>query len=69
MNEVLQSKLMELFIMKDFMACNKYLPISPRKQALKDYIDNSAIQQRVNSIVSDVLEVVEKYDSLHSENN
>lgn len=69
MNEVLQSKLMELFIMKDFMACNKYLPVSPKKQALRDYMDSPVIQQRVNGIVNDVLGIVEKYDSLHSENN
>lgn len=67
MNEVLQSKLMELFIMKDFMACNKYLPISPRRAALMEYQSDPIMQQRINGIVGDVLEVIEKYDSLHSE--
>jgi hypothetical protein len=69
MNEVLQSKLMELFIMKDFEACNKYLPISPRRQAWEDYQSDPIMQQRVNGIVGDVLEVIEKYGSLHTEKN
>ena len=69
MNEVLQSKLMELFIMKDFMACNKYLPINPRRVALMEYQNDPLMQQRVNGIVGDVLEVVERYVSIHSEKN
>ena len=69
MNETLQSKLMELFIVKDFMACNKYLPISPRRTALREYQNDPLMQQRVNDVVGDVLEVMEKYGSLHSEKN
>lgn len=69
MNEVLQSKLMELFIMKDFMAYNKYLPVSPRRAAWEDYRDDPLMQRRVNGIVGDVLEVVETHASIHSEKN
>jgi len=67
MNEILQSKLMEMFIIKDFVACNSYLPLSPRRQALEDYQSDPIIQQRVNGIVGDILEVIEKYGGLHTE--
>jgi hypothetical protein len=69
MNEELQSKLMELFIVKDFMACNKYLPINPRRAALMEYQSDPIMQQRVNGIVGDILEVIEKHAGLHSEKN
>lgn len=69
MNETLQNKLMELFIVKDYMACNKYLPINPRRAALMEYQSDPIMQQRVNGVVGDVLEVVERYASLHSEKN
>lgn len=64
----LEHGLLELFIMKDFMACNKYLPIDPRRQAMKDYQTDPAIQGRVNGIVGDILEIVEACnESLHTE--
>jgi hypothetical protein len=66
---LLEHKLLELFIMKDFMAYNKYLPINPRRQALENYQNDSLIQQRVNGVVGDVLEVVETYVNVHSEKN
>lgn len=70
MNEILQSKLMELFIIKDFMANNKYLPLSPRRQAFEDYANNPIIQQRVNGVVGDIFRLVEVYgNAVHSEEN
>ena len=61
MNEILQSKLMELFIVKDYMSHNKYLPLNPRRQAFEDYHDDPHVQRRVNEVVGDVLGIVEKY--------
>lgn len=67
MNKVLQSKLMELFILKDYVAYNKYLPVNPRRQALLDYQNSPTVQQRVNGVVGDVLEVMERHGGLYSE--
>jgi hypothetical protein len=59
---------MDFFIMKDFMACNKWLPIDPRKQAMTEYQIDPAVQGRVNGIVGDILEIIEDDNgSLHSE--
>jgi hypothetical protein len=44
MNEILQSKLMEMFILKDFMACNKWLPLNPRRQAFEDYQNDVVVR-------------------------
>ena len=62
MNENIRNRLMDLFIMKDFMACNRWLPIDPRKQAMTDYQTDPAVQGRVNSVVGDILEIVEDND-------
>lgn len=66
MNENMTNQLMDYFIMADFMACNKWLPIDPRRQAMTDYQTNPAIQRRINSIVEDILKIVGDNDeSLH----
>lgn len=59
MNENTMNRLMDYFIMKDFMACNKYLPIDPRRQAMADYQTDPIIQGRINDIVGDILKIVE----------
>jgi hypothetical protein len=59
---------MDLFIMKDFMAHNRFLPIDPRRQAMSDYQSDPIIQGRVNEIVGDILEIMEDSDgSLYTE--
>jgi hypothetical protein len=57
------NQLMQMFIMKDFIASNKYLPINPCRQAWEDYRDNPIVQQRVNSVVGEILEII------HTEKN
>jgi hypothetical protein len=70
MNENIANKLMDYFIMADFMACNKWLPIDPRRQAMTDYQNDPAIQERINSIVGDILKIVEDNDDgLHTKEN
>ena len=70
MNENTTNQLMDLFIMRDFMARNKWLPIDPRRQAMLDYQTNPIIRQRINDIVGDVLRIVEDdNDSLHTGEN
>jgi hypothetical protein len=70
MDENIMNQLMDYFIMKDFMACNRYLPIDPRRQAMSDYQSDPVIQGRVNDIVGDILKIVEDNNgSLHSEKN
>lgn len=66
MNEILQSKLMEMFILKDFMACNKWLPLNPRRQAFEDYRNDVAVRCRINENVEEILEVIERYGGLRS---
>jgi hypothetical protein len=70
MNENIRNRLMDFFIMKDFMACNKWLPIDPRRQAMTEYQIDPAVHSRVNGIVGDILEIIEDdNDSLYSEKN
>lgn len=70
MNENIRNRLMDYFIMADFMACNQWLPIDPRRQAMTDYQADPAIQGRVNSIVGNILKIMEEDNgSLHSEKN
>jgi hypothetical protein len=59
MHEYTMNRLMDYFIMKDFMAYNKYLPIDPRRQAMSDYQSDPIIQGRINDIVGDILKIVE----------
>ena len=64
---MLADQLMDYFIMKDFMACNSYLPIDPRRQAMSDYQTDPAVQGRVNGVVGDILKIVEDNGgSLHT---
>lgn len=66
--ERIQNELMDFFILKDFMACNKWLPIDPRRQAMTDYQSDPIIRGRINNIVGDILEIVEDGDdSLRTE--
>lgn len=66
--ENIKNQLMDYFILCDFTASNKYLPIDPRRQAMTDYLSDPVIQGRVNGIVGDILEIVEgNDDSAHSE--
>jgi hypothetical protein len=68
MNKNTMNQLMDYFIMKDFMAHNKYLPIDPRRQAMTSYQTNPAMQSRINGVVGDILKIVENNDdSLHTE--
>jgi hypothetical protein len=62
MNENITNQLMDYFIMVDFLAYNKYLPIDPRRQAMTDYQTDPIIQGRVNGIVGDILKIVEDND-------
>jgi hypothetical protein len=57
---------MDYFIMVDFLAHNKYLPVDPRRQAMTDYQTDPVIQGRINGIVEDILKIVGgNDDSLH----
>jgi hypothetical protein len=61
---------MDYFIMADFMACNKWLSVDPRRQAMTEYQIDPTVQGRVNDIVGDILEIIEDSDdSIHSEKN
>ena len=60
MNEILQDKLMGMFIMKDFMEHNQYLPLNPRRQAFENYQNSPDIQCRVNEVVGKILELVDE---------
>jgi hypothetical protein len=56
----IQNELMQFFIVQDFIAHNKYLPLSPRRQALIDYRENVSVQERVHAIVEPVLAIIER---------
>lgn len=58
-NERIRNELMDLFIIRDFMACNRWLPLDPRRQAMADYQSDPVVQGRVNDIVGDILRIVE----------
>ena len=56
----IENELMGMFILKDFMATHAWLPLNPKRQAIEEYRSNPAVQQRINGIVGDVLEAIER---------
>ena len=56
----IENELMQMFILKDYLATHNWLPINPKRQAIEEYHLNPAVQQRVNSLVGDILEVIER---------
>lgn len=54
----IQDKLMERFILKDYLDHNRWIALQPKKQAIMDYMQSPVIQQRVNGVVGVVLEVL-----------
>jgi hypothetical protein len=61
----IQNELMDLFIMRDFMACNRWLPIDPRRQAMANYQSDPIVRGRINDIVGNILRIIED-DKLHT---
>ena len=55
-----ENELMQMFILKDYLATHNWLPINPKRQAVEEYQSNPIVQQRVNNIVGDILEVIER---------
>ena len=55
-----ENELMQMFILKDYLATHNWLPINPKRQAIEEYHLNPVVQQRVNNIVGDILGVIER---------
>ena len=55
-----ENELMQMFILKDYLATHAWLSPNPKRQAIEEYRLNPAVQQRVNNAVGDILEIVER---------
>ena len=57
----IEHELLSMFIFKDFIATHAWLPLNPKRQAIEEYQSNPVVQQRINDIVGNILEIIEKY--------